>query len=212
MNNTNDFVSVIKSILDYHISTNTDGEYGYIHNEKSNFENIFGYKDRFIIENMSDDLDFYGSIFIRKDFFGHNYEIVFRTANLRIFEEMGCSVILYKYAKRVIAEEKDSLGLELKKLSDMKHYENDSVLDKHDDGKDIWFDEIVSVSDILDLKKKGKILQIKTKKGIYESHRKMVLVYAQIGFPPESLEKYFGTKGYTKAQYVVVLNGKSDYN
>lgn len=154
MNNTNDVVSVIKSILDYHISTNTDGEYGYIHNEKSNFENIFGYKDRFIIENMSDDLDFYGSIFIRKDFFGHNYEIVFRTANLRIFEEMGCSVILYKYAKRVIAEEKDSLGLELKKLSDMKHYENDSVLDKHDDGKDIWFDEIVSVSDILDLKKK----------------------------------------------------------
>ncbi len=29
------------------------------------------------------------------------------------------------------------------------------------------------------------------KKGIYESHRKMVLVYAQMGFPPESLEKYF---------------------
>jgi len=29
------------------------------------------------------------------------------------------------------------------------------------------------------------------KEGIYESHRKMVLVYAQIGFPPESLGKYF---------------------
>ena len=103
----------------------TGTRYERVSNSLPNTEDIRGYKEKFRIRLDSEHPDLDAKIFIKKDYFSQDYEILFITANLRHLRDLGCSVIIDKYVDKALNIDESSeeyLYLEARYIKDMKRY------------------------------------------------------------------------------------------